>query len=64
MESPTGWLQTSHDREEALKSWTVEGAYAAFEETRFLTPGSGDFVVLSRDIMRVPAKEILSTGSG
>jgi len=60
-----GWFpDQTMTREEALKSWTVEGAYAAFEEKTkgSLTPGKvADFVVLSRDIMRVPAKEILST---
>ena len=48
-------------REEALRSWTIEGAYAAFEENRkgsLETGKMADFVVLSNDIMTVPAAEI------
>ena len=51
-------------REEALRSWTIEGAYAAFEEKSkgSLVPGKlADFVVLSDDIMHVPAARILKT---
>jgi predicted amidohydrolase YtcJ len=51
-------------REEALKSYTVNNAYAAFEETRkgALEPGKlADVVVLSRDIMTIPEDDILST---
>jgi predicted amidohydrolase YtcJ len=51
-------------REEALQSWTMGGAYAAFEEKQkgSLEPGKlADFVMLSRDIMTIPATEILST---
>ena len=51
-------------REEALKSWTMEGAYAAFEEKSkgSLVPGKlADFVMLSGDIMQVPPAEILKT---
>jgi hypothetical protein len=51
-------------REEALASWTVTGAYAAFEEKikGTLEPGKlADFVVLDRDIMTAPAPEILRT---
>jgi predicted amidohydrolase YtcJ len=51
-------------REEALRSWTIEGAYAAFEEKikGSLVPGKlADFVVLSDDIMHVPASQILKT---
>jgi predicted amidohydrolase YtcJ len=50
-------------REETLKSWTLDGAYAAFEEGRkgSITPGkAADFLILNKDIMTVPEKEILT----
>ena len=49
-------------REEALSSYTMANAYAAFEEDNkgSLTPGKlADVVVLSKDIMTVPEDEIL-----
>ncbi|MGH7598719.1 MAG: amidohydrolase [bacterium] len=51
-------------REEALKSYTLNNAYAAFEEDikGSLSPGKlADLVVLSADIMAIPEEEILST---
>lgn len=51
-------------REEALRSYTLNNAYAAFEEELkgSLTPGKlADIVVLSKDIMTVPEEEILET---
>src|SRR5437773_11649365 len=58
---PGSWFPDQRmTREEALRSWTIEGAYAAFEEDTkgSLTPGKiADFVVLSDDIMRMPAAE-------
>ena len=51
-------------REEALASYTINGAYSAFEEDLkgSLTPGKyADITVLSRDIMTVPVEEILGT---
>ncbi len=51
-------------REEALYSYTMANAYAAFEEGSkgSLTPGKlADIVVLSKDIMTVPEEEILET---
>jgi predicted amidohydrolase YtcJ len=51
-------------REEALKTYTVNGAYVAFEEQErgALAPGKdADIAVLSRDIMTVPADSILGT---
>ena len=51
-------------REEALRSYTVNGAYAAFEEDikGSLTPGKlADITVLSKDILIIPDDEILST---
>jgi predicted amidohydrolase YtcJ len=51
-------------RMEALETYTSKAAYAAFEEDikGTLTPGKlADIVVLSRDILTVPAAEIPST---
>jgi predicted amidohydrolase YtcJ len=51
-------------REEALASYTINGAYSAFEEDvkGSLTPGKyADITVLSKDIMTVPPEEILTT---
>jgi predicted amidohydrolase YtcJ len=49
-------------REQALRSYTLNNAFAAFEEDikGSITPGKlADIVVLSRDIMSVPEAEIL-----
>lgn len=60
-----GWFPDQRmTREEALHSWTLAGAYAAFQESEkgSLTAGKvADFVLLSRDIMRADAREIPST---
>lgn len=51
-------------REEALRSYTLNNAYAAFEENEkgSITPGKlADIVVLSRDIMTIPEEEIPGT---
>ena len=60
-----GWFPEQRmTRDEALKSMTIWPAYAAFQEDVLgsLTPGKyADFVVLDRDIMRVPAEMILGT---
>ena len=51
-------------RMEALKSYTINTAYAAFEEDLkgTLTPGKlADITVLSQDILTVPEEEIPST---
>ena len=48
-------------RMEALKSYTINGAYAAFEEGNrgSLEPGKyADITVLSKDIMKIPEDEI------
>jgi predicted amidohydrolase YtcJ len=58
-----GWYpEQKMTREEALQSMTIWPAYAGFQESMLgsLTPGKyADFVVLDRDIMRVPDTEIL-----
>jgi predicted amidohydrolase YtcJ len=64
-EPPHGFLPGQKlTREEALRSWTAGGAYAAFEEQQkgTLEPGKlADFVLLTRDIMTVLPPEILNT---
>jgi predicted amidohydrolase YtcJ len=60
---PSGWFpEQCMTREEALKSMTIWPAFAAFQETLTgsLTPGKyADFVILDRDIMTIPAADIL-----
>lgn len=57
-----GWTPEQRmSREEALKSWTLDGAYAAFEEAKKGSLEAGklaDFLILDRDVMRVEAREI------
>ena len=51
-------------REEALRSYTINGAYAAFQEDILgsLSPGKyADITVLSQDIMTIPAEDIPKT---
>ena len=51
-------------REEALESYTLSNAYAAFEEDvkGSITPGKyADITVLSKDILTIPEEEILET---
>ena len=60
-----GWMPEQRmTREEALKSMTIWPAYAAFQDAIMgsLAPGKlADFVVLDRDIMTVPERDILGT---
>ena len=62
-EPPGGWYpEQALSREEALRGFTLDAAYAAFmeDEVGSLAPGKwADFVVLSDDLMAVPAREIL-----
>ncbi|HVX65913.1 MAG TPA: amidohydrolase [Bryobacteraceae bacterium] len=62
---PGGWFPEQRmSREEALRSWTLSGAFAAFEEREkgSLEPGKlADFVMLSADILRIRPAEILTT---
>lgn len=51
-------------REEALKGMTLDPAYASFTEDILgsITRGKfADFVVLSQDIMHIPAPRVLET---
>jgi predicted amidohydrolase YtcJ len=51
-------------REEALRSYTLNAAYAAFQEDilgSLETGKLGDITVLSKDIMTIPEDEILTT---
>jgi predicted amidohydrolase YtcJ len=51
-------------RMQALRSYTIAAAYAAFEEDQkgTLSPGKlADLVVLSRDILTIPDEKILKT---
>jgi predicted amidohydrolase YtcJ len=60
-----GWMpEQKLTREEALKSFTLTPAYAAFEEKQkgSITPGKlADFVILEKDIMKIAPKEVLTT---
>lgn len=60
-----GWYpDQAMTRVEALKAMTIWPAYAGFQEKIMgsITPGKyADFVVLDRDIMTVPASDILQT---
>jgi predicted amidohydrolase YtcJ len=62
---PGGWLPDQRmSREQALRSFTLDAAYAAHAETVVGSLEAGklaDLVVLSRDILRVPTREILTT---
>jgi predicted amidohydrolase YtcJ len=64
-ESGEGWHpEQAVSREQALKMFTINAAYAAFEETDKGSIEVGklaDFTVLSADIMKIPALEILKT---
>jgi predicted amidohydrolase YtcJ len=64
-ESDEGWHpEQAVSREEALKMFTINAAYAAFEENDkgSIEPGKlADFTILSADIMKIPAPEILET---
>ena len=60
-----GWYPEERlTREETLRAFTLDAAYAAFMEDEIgsIEPGKyADFVVFSRDIMTGPAPEILET---
>ncbi|MFC1509301.1 amidohydrolase [Candidatus Omnitrophota bacterium] len=60
-----GWYpEENMTREEALRGFTIWAAYSAFQENILgsIEPGKlADMVVLSKDILTVPAEEILTT---
>jgi len=60
-----GWFPGQRmTREEALRSWTTEGAYAAFEENKKGSLEIGkmaDFIMLSGDVMSMPVIDIWKT---
>jgi predicted amidohydrolase YtcJ len=60
-----GWMPEERlTRDEALRSFTIDAAYAAHQEGRSGSIQAGklaDLVILSRDIMTVPARDIPST---
>jgi predicted amidohydrolase YtcJ len=62
---PGGWTPDQRmTREQALRSFTLDAAYAAHADSisGSLSPGKlADLVMLSSDIMQVPPKEILTT---
>jgi len=64
-ESGEGWHpEQAVSREQALKMFTINAAYAAFEENDKGSIEVGklaDFTVLSADIMKIPTPEILKT---
>ena len=64
-ESTEGWHpEQAVSREQALKMFTIWPAYAAFEEKDKGSIEVGklaDFTVLSQDVMKIPAPEILKT---
>ena len=62
---PGGWYPEQRlTLEEALRGYTIEGAYAEFEEKDkgSIEPGKlADLTVISEDITKLPPREILST---
>lgn len=63
--NPQGWFpEQKITVQEAIEAYTLSNAYATFDEDRkgSLTPGKlADMVVLSQDILTIPATEIVKT---
>jgi len=62
---PDGWIPEQRITvQEALRAHTIDAAYASFEDTekgRIARGKLADFVMLDRDVTRVPATEIAET---
>lgn len=62
---PEGWRPEQRvSRQEALRMFTTSAAYAGFAEDRLgsLAPGKqADFIVVDRDVMTCPARDIAGT---
>ena len=62
---PDGWIPEQRITvQEALRAHTIDAAYASFEDTEKGSIARGklaDFVMLDRDVTRVPATEIAET---
>jgi len=62
---PDGWFpEQKLTRKEALRGMTIDPAYASFTESTLGSLEIGkraDFTVFSRDIMTIPAQDILAT---
>lgn len=60
-----GWLPEQRlTLTEALRSFTVDAAYGAFQDTKMgtLAPGSwADFIVVDQDIFNIPAEQLWKT---
>lgn len=63
--NPDGWVPAQKITvEEALRAYTVGGAYASFDEARKGTLAAGklaDLVVIDRDLFNIPPEEIRNT---
>jgi len=63
--NPEGWIPEQRiSVGDALKAYTINAAYASFDENikGSIEPGKlADFVILDRDITKIPAKEIKET---
>ena len=61
--NPEGWIpEQKISAEQALRAYTVNAAFAGFSETRIGTLARGrlaDFVLIDRDLTRVPVDEIV-----
>jgi predicted amidohydrolase YtcJ len=60
--NPDGWVPAQKITvEEALRAYTVGGAYASFDESRKGTLSAGklaDLVIVDRDLFKIPPEEI------